>query len=631
MTAGALVYPTRHAMGRSEPCGTRKLIRLPCSNPVEVRRRNSKPCQIMETRIVASSTACDIRRPTMENFRGTLFILLQLSLSATRSLASEASAQHQQAHAMDLVSSTEGVLRDLGLELKSVLFWNFGSILTEQSFRTDAFLLSSPPRPPVRYTARAVEYFLRYPLKIVAVVPQDNWQGKSGNWFYESRIFEEIDRELLLIVITTSTTSLRAAYRPTSKTLLRPTLFWSDRINWRLLCYENRDNLFRQYVPKPMSTCDLKPTKCRVEHISETMMHFAGKLSMKYYIEVKCNTTRAGNSYHLDQVRVDIATTRPSLDEMSYLNVLELRRSDMRCFSYIPSVTIDVTELTKAFDAEVWCLVLSTVILLAGAWSLIVRTSASDFSVEISMSILVVRELTLSPKSYSGTMIGCVALAFAFMVELLYSNTVMSSFLNPTGDYPAATLAVHCSKNSLCWHKDSLNLILNFRPLCDIPPHMLGAAERPLRTFHPSKFEVDHYFRLALFHPLTVGGDFGGTAWLDLHGTQTSTNIQRIIQHGIISPSRIKIYETKSSLVSRTRDGASKRSRERKNTMILKAIFLNVEPVGEYVSFSTTREVFDMVSFEKIQTLIGFCVSMSVGVLTVEIFRARKCGVRPFT
>ena len=127
--------------------------------------------------------------------------------------------------------------------------------------------------------------------------------------------------------------------------------------------------------------------------------------------------------------------------------------------SLIPSVAVDVTALVKPFEQEVWFSIFATELLLAAAWSFIHRGSASVFSTEISLSVVTAREIPMVSRNFSATMLGCTAAAFLLFIGHIYSNVVMSSFLNPKTQLQSTIPAVHCRKNDFCFREETLNAI----------------------------------------------------------------------------------------------------------------------------------------------------------------------------
>lgn len=100
--------------------------------------------------------------------------------------------------------------------------------------------------------------------------------------------------------------------------------------------------------------------------------------------------------------------------------------------NYISFSAVDVIALVKAFSAGVWYLTLSNIIALTSAYTLIVKEPTLEFSCNVVLSVITVRELQSAPtlrRTFSGTII-------TFLIGQIYSNSVMSSFLDPNGEIP---------------------------------------------------------------------------------------------------------------------------------------------------------------------------------------------------
>ena len=111
-------------------------------------------------------------------------------------------------------------------------------------------------------------------------------------------------------------------------------------------------------------------------------------------------------------------------------NIMQAMKMD--CHEYIILKPIDVTALAAAFQSEVWYLIFATVLVFAICWSVVVRKSARDIACQMILSVLSLGSIRLKSQKFSSTILGCAALLIAFLIGQLYSNSVMSSFLDPT-------------------------------------------------------------------------------------------------------------------------------------------------------------------------------------------------------
>ena len=561
------------------------------------------------------------RYPNMWNLLATVSVISQMTLCGTSSIHRELPAEHQQAHPMDIVLSAEEIVREHGMRPTSVLFLDFGSILTRGSFRTDGSLLSMWPEPfvariPVLTLGIHLDLWLPLaaPLKIIVVVSQDVWS--ENLFFFRSDSFQNIRHKFLFLLATrtevqdrTVTPSLRFEMNKL------PMVIWSGDKPPRWSCFENRDNLFWEPEPKSMGACDIEPTQCKAEEFIEILFQQFSTTNIGYTLVVKCNTTRAQIYYTGAIARQNDKNL--GLFFMSLLFIWDPRVS--ACRTLIPSVAVDITALAKPFEREVWCSIIAMVLFLAVAWSLMQRKSALIFFSELSLSVITTREVTMVPKHLSGTMLGCTAVAFILLVGKLYSNTVMSSFLAPTSEVPPPIPTALCHSTIWCFDEELLNLILSSAAACDIPKAMLTTLGRPLRRFTPIGAQVKVLLGL---NANMLESSKRGLSWLQLVPTQTSMIFDRIFQHGIISQGRLFTHEEKVSLSRRARPGMKRGQalHNRAAMAVVRAFLMRTEKLPfEAVEYNKTTEQFDTDRFMKILPLIWVCLGLVIGAICAEL------------
>lgn len=530
-----------------------------------------------------------------------------------RSMAGDELTLNGHAHPLDVVASAEEIARHHGVKPISLLLLDLGSILTEGSFNTKAFLLSLKPstrlQPRIKVHTELWQA-LAAPLKIVVVVFQGGIFGNIN--YFGSDFTQNIRHKFLFLFITRTDDQDKKLGEYTGISGLT-TVIWSGNKPQRSWCCGNRDNLFWEYEH---GSCNLKRRACGVESINESSEVLGIVLRVTYKIRVKCNTT---------WIRVYRAVVLPTLTRrerqsvLSSLNVLEEGTSG--CHTFIPMVNADVTALLKPFDETVWCLILMNITVLAVAWALIVRQSASHFTSQISLNLIAVREVTLVPKSFSSTVIGCAALAFSFLIGRLYSNTVMSYFVDPVGDSLPLYLPFDCRMNTICYYPKSLDSLFDYVAVCNVPPPLFVSVRAPVRTVQASRL----FGRRDIFNKLDTDDiptptlSFG---FMILVPTQRSESIDRIIRHGIISPARLEVHELRSLMARRVDQQKTKLKANLDEHFaysyvtyvktLAPSLPLPPGAVG-YVSFNTTREWFDADSFLKMRPLIVAC-SLSIAV-----------------
>ena len=518
---------------------------------------------------------------------------------------------------MEIAISAEELASQKGTEATSLLLLDLGSGLTLGSLNSNASFLSSRPFLSKRFLTLEVHTVLREalaaPLRIIVIVSLN--QCLQQKHLFENDFVQNIRHKLLfLILIATGAQDKKLQEEIIISPL--PTIVWSENAVSRSWCFENRDNLIRRRVPKPIAACDSTISTCKFKDLTERPLLISGSLLIGYTLKVTCNTTEAKIHYK--------AALTPKNEESGMLiskslwNLADVKASN--CYSFIPFSHVDVSALLKPFDLRVWFLIVSNVLLLAAAWSSIVRGSKWVFSGQIFFSIITVRQVGLSPQTFSATVICCVALIFTFLIGHLYSICVMSSLLDPTFRLPPTHPVEDCRMTLYCYSEDSLEFKLENAAVCRIPPHMLASVTRPLRRFKPLIPYEEETCPFISVESIVLRLQTKSIT-LPLVLTQNSTIWERILQHGMLSPARLDVLEVKYLLASATDDKSARKSKERNQMRWLRAEKWFDEKLQlEYVSFNTTREWFDMHSFLKILPIFGFCILSIVAAICFEFF-----------
>ena len=85
-----------------------------------------------------------------------------------------------------------------------------------------------------------------------------------------------------------------------------------------------------------------------------------------------------------------------------------------------------------SLETDVLYLIQAFVPTLGMHWSVVVRQSVADFSVQLVKCILNFGGIKLTPQAFTSSTLDSAALAFKFLSRQLYSNSLISSFLDPT-------------------------------------------------------------------------------------------------------------------------------------------------------------------------------------------------------
>ena len=551
----------------------------------------------------------------MRQFRRVLLIVTILhSLGTPNSLKLlqlPETEGEEQASPMDVVTQAEIIALRRNLSPTSILLLDLGSVLTQGSFSSNASLLSLRPRiPPQVDVHTELLEALAAPQKIFVVMSQT--EGLRNKDFFASDFVQNIRHKFVFLLIT-RTESQDKRFRWVSGVFCLPTLLWSGKVIKATWCYENHDNVFWEYASKSAGDCGSRTSLCHFHSIYEPFLSLSGTLYIQYFFRFHCNVTRTELKYAVSYPRIGFQ----KFISMSQYNVRQVESHG--CRSLIPIAHQDVTALLKPFELEVWCFILSYILLLTKTWSLLAREPSTPLLHQILMTTISAEGVKFNPRTLSSTVAGCSALVFTFLIGTLYSNCVMSSFLNPTTELPSTHGVKNCHGHLLCYDKKWLNSALRTVAVCQIPIHMLGAVTSPLRNFKARPFSFDGIMvvNLVKFN--------GRSRSLPLVPTQSSIIWNRMLQHGVVSPGRLLKVEVKTLQASKDKSSHLKKSGDQLGLYKLKTDLDNQVFPYTYASYESVGEWFDLHSFLKLWPLIGVCLIFIIGLISWELLSAAIC------
>lgn len=448
---------------------------------------------------------------------------------------------------------------------------------------------------------------LAAPLKVVLITSRQDCLNDRA--FYRSDFTQNIRHKFLFLVFQ------RAANQTwdlltIQATLRIRTLIWTEDEAKRFFCSKNHDNLFAKRYRESPRECTTSAASCAVLSTQRSIPNSYGPFKPEFSVRVRCNVTEFENNFFVERVRLRGDPMRAYLTSSWGLQDTEPEG----CFSYILVDTVDVTALLKAFQPGVWCLILATAIIVAALWSRMRRRPTLPILGRILQSTITVRDIgpVLAPKTYSQTAVGCTAIAFIFFIGNLYSNCVMTSFLDPTVE-PRTSNFYFCHLSHLCSDARNLQIVLEHVPVCALPQTLLSGIGKPLRRFQAEK---DHF--QGTFDILETGKkefDFGAESeQLPLAVTQKSIIVDRLLCHGLISSKQLRLLEL-------TRRGRNSRSVTLLRVEAMSRItgILGGRKLGpEIATYNTTLGQFDMNSFWEMRSLFGVCLLFNLGVWALE-------------
>lgn len=518
---------------------------------------------------------------------------------------------------MKLVEAAEEYALLYDVKPTSLLIMDLGSVLTQGSVTLKSSLLSLRPEIPERLTKIRSDVHtelvdgLAAPQKIILVTSQ--LETARSSVFYTTDFTQNIRHKFLIVVL---------AMLPTKAPVSGPAIFLARTIVWSrnrkesVHCMDNYGNLFikegsRQY---PLA-CDLNVVKCTTTEVRSKMFDTIGQCGLTIFVRVKCNATEFENIY-------DVRNRWALQNELIYLlasrgTVLERRWLD--CYAFILVNHIDVTALLKPFELDAWLLILTTAATLAVAWSTMARKSFFGVLGHIFVSMITGRDFDFRPKKCANTMIGCVTLAFIFFTAQLYSNIVMSSFLDPTLANPPSLFSLNCRWNPWCQNVTRVEEILGIVGLCAFPMHLLAQMSRPLRLRHEvHRHQMSEHLEASRYSNTRALRQFPVVL------TQECRVIDRIIEHGVISFNRQMTVENAHRRVRVDPDPVRSRGTYEGTIRALKRHAYARKADTHLATHSSVVGDFDMEGFIKLQPLVALCVVLIVGCWCLELCWVRR-------
>lgn len=424
-----------------------------------------------------------------------------------------------------------------GVGPTSLLVLHFDELLTRGSLKTDSSLLSlllKTPKMKLPYIARHIvlSEALAVPLKIIVVM-----SATKSIELYSSDLTQNIRHKVLFFIVVMT----KGYGRGLPKAALQAPAIQMLRNGAEVhLCVRNFDNLLLKTSKMTLKVCREKPLTCHLSRIDLPLTEqFAVTTPSTYTIDLsfRCNSTVIGALFIVMTIPEDSLENRVT----SRWSLLEVKRTD--CYSYILLTEADLRALIDVFQLETWAFLTVSALSLRVVWAAMNRSYSSTILGDLVLSAITVREIVFGPKRYSNTILGCVALAFTFLIGQLYANIMMSSFLNPTREFPATRKLFDCRLDPLCDNVKFLQRLLEHTPVCHFPKPLQAKMGKPLTRFHPGSNQSSHSGTIAPW----PNPNFP----FMLVSTQKSTLMDRLLVHGVISSTSLRIAEYRHRLDTR--------------------------------------------------------------------------------
>ena len=383
------------------------------------------------------------------------------------------------------------------------------------------------------------------------------------------------------------------------------TLFWFPTGARHFACVTYFDHVIYFRQERSMNSCSPREHKCSIGSLTHTTKGpwRAGFLN----VLISCNTTNVTATFYLtlplnyDQDRL---TSRYA---HSHMDAFE-------CFTLLRPREPDITTLIEPLSGGFCVLLSSTILVLVKIISSLRIQGFLSCLAETVFSMISALPIQGNTRRYSHLFFLSCTLTLGFFMELIYTNFVMSSFLNRKVPEDCVQFG-DCRFESVCSSQEFLLYHLTARKCsCSLSYQQRMLVGKPLhralrKTDGNRVFSVlSNTFHLKAEKNAGPRVSLDGRGQLVLVMIRVSSTVDRSYQMGVVSMARL----TRLPVYS-VPDRTKRLYREKAN-----------QRLNEYLDFVSTDDLFDMERFRKMQPLFGFCLVSAFVVFCYErFFRAR--------
>lgn len=496
-----------------------------------------------------------------------------------------------------------------GIQFTDVLIFDASSLLTNGSVRLwTSFLSLQETLPPAhlgaqRFTSPLMHEALASPSLIVLLF-------RAGEYDDFLDLVQNIQHKCLLQIIFIKK-------EPNPYVSSSPTYLWKDSSAPILRCSRTYDYLMTETLNAKQESCENLELKCRVSDVRlETVLAFV-KSSYSLALSLTCNNTSARLRY---QAQFNDVFSNRSVHDAHMRTWYSVCSETTECYSLILRASTDLTAFVQPFDWVVWIVTCLSMLLTATIFAWTQPEPIPVKLCQMTLNFIAACSIEANCKKYSVLILACTILLMTFLLSTIYSNTVMSYFLEVARDEKPDTSRSdtldYCRFSSMCdtmFLTERFDLEGDYHRYCSLSERAKRACKGPLRkeVFHNDILRKTHSAwgerlschlqRTASVKSLVKITRRTVISQRLLVLTRTSKTLERLMQSGFISQ---RVFERGILLKGRTSDGFF-------NEFALKdqanSTGRNKTDWKKYVTFDEEGSLFDLMKFRELIPLVATC------------------------
>lgn len=490
-----------------------------------------------------------------------------------------------------------------GIPLTGVLIYDASSLLRGDSVKLGTSFLSLPTRDKYTPTTSPLLLEALAARQLIVLLFNTGWDSEYSHYT------QNIQHKCLLQIIFS-----KKRVPPVSSS---PIYLWFRASAPTLHCSRANDYLLTETLSAEQESCGDPELRCGVTDVRlETVVAFL-RSSYSLTLTLSCNKTEVLLHYIASfGARVDNQSVHDAHMRTKYSVCAETTD----CYSMIFRASADLTAFVKPFGGDVWIVMCLSVLLTAiiFAW-----TQPEPISVKIrqmTLNFIAVGAIEANCRKSSVLLLACAILAMTFLLSTIYSNTVMSYFLEvESSEKPdAEKQSADCRFSSFCdlmFTSQRNDLVSRYSMFCSLSERAKQACKGPLRkeVIHDEVRRKAHteHFQVASCHLQRLFTYKGYIKWTRkmmmnqqlLVLTRSSKTLDRLRQSGVISS---RMFERKIHWKEKTLIDIADKTALRQGA----ADARNQTDWRKYVSFAEEASLFDMAKFREVMPLMLLCGSL---------------------
>lgn len=495
-----------------------------------------------------------------------------------------------------------------GIPLTDVVILDVSFLLTNGSVNLGTSLLSSPIDAtkdhrnvaPVLVDALATHLLIVLLLRPTRDIPVRYLEAGSLNTV---DFAQHVRHKCLLQVIVTKKDASAIFSSGVS-------LVWGPRSAPVLYCAATYDELMTFWPKKASTSCGTATLKCRTTNaLPEKIVSAVGTV-YKLTLTISCNGTQARLPYEAEShLRADRVITQQ--------NQMRLKYSPCpiaaECYSLILRESTDVTTLLKPFTLEVWLLTVLCLVLTAAIISWTESEPILSTICTIALSFIGSSAVEANCRKYSVLIIACATVSMSFLLSVVYSNSVMSYFLQIASERSPKS-SVYCTFPQVCEAALESSRFMSGVRYCGLSERAKRACRLPLRreVLYPDNAGAGTFLS-PCFLERNANSFSPRKLQLQVVLSRTSKSLEKLLQGGILTPEAFERH-------TRTQPSKFHNAYERAAAKALSRYLVDGKAdLSTFVSYNMTADWFDLAKLHQLMPLMNICGFVIVCHLVAEV------------